>query len=97
MLERRRELALLRASGFDAADLSKMILAENAFLVIAGLVIGAVCAYCGASDGAAPGRYASVLSLAVLLFAVAAVGLLTSFVAVRAAIRAPILDALRSE
>ena len=98
VLERRRELALLRAAGFDTADLSTMILAENAFLVIVGLVIGAVCACIAVLPtvlrrGGTPPWF----SLAVLLLAVAAAGLFTSFLAVRAAIRTPILDALRSE
>ena len=75
-----------------------MILAENTFLVIAGLVIGAVCACIAVLPtvlrrGGTPPWF----SLAVLLLAVAAGGLLTSFLAVRAAIRTPILDALRSE
>jgi putative ABC transport system permease protein len=98
VLERRRELALLRAAGFDTGDLSTMILAENAFLVIVGLVIGAVCACIAVLPtvlrrGGTPPWF----SLAVLLLAVAAAGLLTSFLAVRAAIRTPILNALRSE
>jgi putative ABC transport system permease protein len=98
VLERRRELALLRASGFNAGDLSKMILAENAFLVFAGLVIGAACA----SIAVLPtvlrrGGTPPVLALIGLLFTVAAAGFLTSLVAVRGAIRAPILNALRSE
>jgi putative ABC transport system permease protein len=98
VLERRRELALLRASGFNARDLSKMILAENAFLVIAGLAIGAACA-CIAVLPTVLHRGGSPpwLSLALLLLAVCAVGLVASLLAVRAAIRAPILNALSSE
>ena len=37
ILERRRELALLRASGYSTQDLSTMILAENTFLLVSGL------------------------------------------------------------
>jgi len=44
VLERRRELALLTAVGFRPSNLAAMILAENALVLVAGLVIGAVCA-----------------------------------------------------
>ena len=40
VLERRRELALMRAVGYNARHLSLMVLAENAFLLFAGLVTG---------------------------------------------------------
>ena len=44
VLERRRELALLRAVGYRPRHLSVMVLAENLFLLVAGLATGAVCA-----------------------------------------------------
>ncbi len=98
ILERRRELGLMRASGFDGRALTKMILAENAFIIITGLIIGAGCAGVAVlptvtrRGGAFP-----LLSLGMLIPAVAMVGLLTSYLAVRSAIKEPILNALRSE
>ena len=44
VLERRRELALLRAVGYDRGRISMMILAEAALLLGAGLAAGAGCA-----------------------------------------------------
>ena len=44
VLERRRELALLAAVGYRRTNLAAMILAENALVLVGGLVIGAACA-----------------------------------------------------
>src|SRR6185369_16867266 len=44
VLGRRRELALLRAVGYNARHFSVMVLAENSLLLFSGLVTGAVCA-----------------------------------------------------
>jgi putative ABC transport system permease protein len=98
VLERRRELALLRASGFNVKHLSAMILAENVFLLVAGLVIGAVCASIAVlptvlERGGSPPWLAFVF----LLGSVLAAGVIASLIAVRFAVRAPILSALRSE
>jgi ABC-type antimicrobial peptide transport system permease subunit len=44
VLERRRELALLRALGYTRSDFLTMVVAENVFLLVAGLIIGTCCA-----------------------------------------------------
>jgi ABC-type antimicrobial peptide transport system permease subunit len=44
VLERRRELALLRALGYRRAHFLAMTVAENALLLGGGLLAGAVCA-----------------------------------------------------
>src|SRR5690606_6020661 len=44
VLERRGELALLRAVGFSHRHLGTIVLAESVSLLIAGIVIGAACA-----------------------------------------------------
>ena len=44
VLERRRELALLRAVGYDARHITVMIGAETLFLLLSGLAAGAGCA-----------------------------------------------------
>jgi ABC-type antimicrobial peptide transport system permease subunit len=97
-LERRRELALLRATGFDTSDISRMILAENIFLLAAGLIVGIVCACIAVlptvlqRGGSPPWITILVLSAGVVI-----VGFGASYVAVRAAVQSPILAALRSE
>jgi hypothetical protein len=98
VLERRRELALLRAVGYDRQRLSVMIVAEAAFLLGSGLVVGVVCAAIAIApawlgrSGSRPGA-----GLAVLLGGVIVAGLVSSLVATRAALAGRMLDALRAE
>lgn len=97
VLERRQELALLRATGFNTQNLSAMILAENLFLLITGLFTGAICASIAVlptvlQRGGTPPWFA----LVALVIAVLIVGLVASLLAVKAAVRSPILETLRS-
>ncbi len=98
VLERRRELALMRAVGYNAGHLSLMVLAENAFLLFAGLAIGAGCAVVAIAPAwLERGGGAPLLSLGGLLFIVIATGLAASLAATVAAVRSPLLGALRAE
>src|SRR5262249_24238075 len=45
VMERRKEQALLRAVGYRPEHLRTLIIAENAFLFIAGTAIGGICAF----------------------------------------------------
>jgi putative ABC transport system permease protein len=98
VLERRRELALLRAVGYDARRISIVIVAEVSVLVGVGLVAGVACAAVAiapawlARQQTGPGT-----GLLVVLVLVAVAGLMSSLVAVRAATRGRILDALSAE
>ncbi len=98
-LERRRELALLGAVGYRQRHFVVMLAAENALLLAGGLAIGAVCAALAIAPAVAErgGRLPLTSGGALLLFAVFVTGLLSSLVATRAATRAPLLTALRSE
>src|SRR4029450_5420924 len=42
VLERRRELALLRALGYTQADFFTMVVAENVLLLVSGLAVGTI-------------------------------------------------------
>ncbi|MEE3201822.1 MAG: FtsX-like permease family protein [Acidobacteriota bacterium] len=98
VLERRRELALMRAVGYNAGHLSLMVLAENTFLLFGGLLVGTGCALIAIAPALIErGGDMSMLSLAVLLFIVVAAGLTASIAATIAAIRSPLLSALRAE
>jgi len=98
VLERRRELALLRAVGYTPRDLGIMVLAENVFLLLRGVATGIVCAVLAILPAmASRGWNLASLSLEWLLFAVMAAGLMASLVATQAALRAPLLASLRSE
>jgi ABC-type antimicrobial peptide transport system permease subunit len=98
VLERRRELALLRAVGYNARHVSLMIAAETAFVLGTGVVTGALCAAIAIAPawlgrgGSPPG-----LGLVALLAAVLIVGLLSSIAATRAALSGKVLEALRAE
>jgi len=98
VLERRRELALLRALGYRNADFFVMVMAENLLLLICGLSVGALCALLAIAPmlidrgGRLPGATLGLLLLGVLL-----TGLLASLGATAAALRSPLLSALRSE
>jgi putative ABC transport system permease protein len=83
VIERRPELALLSAIGFRQSDRVKLILSENAFLLVLGLGVGTGCALLGivptlitAKEGIALGP------LVLTLLAVLMVGLAASVVAV---------------
>jgi ABC-type lipoprotein release transport system permease subunit len=98
VLERRRELALLRAVGYRPRHLFTMVLAENVFLLLMGLATGAVCAALATAPAvSARGGHVPLASLAVLLALVAATGIVSSAVATAAALGSPLLDALKSE
>ena len=98
VLERRRELALLRALGYKPWHFLVMVVAENALLLTAGLVAGTVCAGLAIAPALWDrGGPQSLLSPALLLVGVLVVGLLASVGATIAALRTPLLAALRAE
>ena len=98
VVERRSELALLRAVGFQPKTLGTMVLAENAMLLCWGLATGTMCAVVSmlphlASVGADT-EWLGVLGLLLLVFVV---GTAAAFFAVREAVRTPIVATLRGE
>jgi putative ABC transport system permease protein len=97
VLERRRELALLRAIGYNSAHFALMVLAENAFLVCCGLATGALCALIAIGPAfVSRGGHLPAVSLWLLL-SVLVTGLAASLAATWAALRTPLLPALRAE
>lgn len=98
VLERRKELALLRAVGYNAEHFRLMALAENLFLLVCGLLTGTVCALLAIAPAFfARGGHLPTISLALLLFAVFIVGILASMLATASALKSPLLPALRAE
>jgi ABC-type antimicrobial peptide transport system permease subunit len=98
VLERRRELALLRAVGYNRRRVSQMILAEAVLLLGAGLGAGVLSALLAVGPawtghgGGGPG-----VMLAVLLGGVVLAGIVSSVLATRAALSGGMLEALRAE
>ena len=99
VLERRRELALLGAVGYGRRHIFTIVVAENLLLLAWGLAIGAASALVAIAPAALErgGRAPVASAGALLLVAVFFAGLISSFVATRAALRTPLLNALRSE
>jgi len=98
VMERRKELALLRAVGYRSQHLRTMVIAENAYLLIAGTLIGTVAAMVAILPAFLQrGGHLPNPSLALLLFAVPVAGLAVSLIAVRIVARAPLLETLRAE
>jgi ABC-type antimicrobial peptide transport system permease subunit len=98
VLERRQELALLRAVGYRRRILSGIIVAENLVLMGWGLLSGTICAFLAILPALHPRGASFPLGMACLiLMAVLAAGLASSLLAVLAAFRSPLLAALRSE
>jgi ABC-type antimicrobial peptide transport system permease subunit len=98
VMERRRELALLRAVGYNSSHFALMVLAENIFLLLCGLASGTICALLAVAPVFfGRGGHLPNLSLVVLLVLVLLSGLSASLVATLAALRSPLIPALKTE
>ena len=99
VLERRRELALLGATGYRRQHIFAIVVSENALLLGWGLAIGSACALVAVVPAVIErgGRLPAAGSAALLVTAVFVAGLVSSAVATRAALRTPLLEALRAE
>ena len=97
-LERGGELATLRAFGFRRNTLSLMLLAENGFLLLIGILIGTVSALIAVVPHlTTPGAQVPWLSLTMTLVSVFLVGVVASAIAVYFALRRPLLPALKHD
>src|SRR5437868_12375631 len=98
VFERRRELALLRAVGYNSSHFAAMVITENVLMLCCGLVVGFVCALLAIAPVLVErgGRLPNI-SLGLLLLAVLLSGATASLVATLAALRSPLLPALRAE
>jgi len=97
VLERRAELATLRAIGFRRSRLQALVLLENAFLLLTGLAIGAVAGAAAAAPRlASTGQNLPWFSLGMILLGVFAIGMASSTLAVRSVARLPLVTSLRA-
>jgi len=98
VMERRGELALMRAAGFRGRRLALLVILEHAVLLVGGLTAGVLAAALAVLPQYVwGGAQVPWLSLVGMLAAVLAAGLAAGVAAVRAALRAPLLAALREE
>jgi len=98
VFERRKELALLRAVGYNSSHFAAMVITENVLMLVLGLAVGFVCALLAIAPVLFErgGRLPNV-SLGLLLLAVLLSGATASLVATLAALRSPLLPSLRAE
>jgi ABC-type antimicrobial peptide transport system permease subunit len=98
VIERRGELALLRAAGFSRARLARMVMCEHAVLLLGGLVLGTLAALAAViPHGALGNAQAPWGELSGWLAIVLLVGLASGWLALRAMARAPLIAALRGD
>jgi putative ABC transport system permease protein len=98
VLERRGELGLMQALGFQPAALCSLVLGEHIALLVSGLLLGVACALIAVwpsltqGGGDLPIAFLASLLCGVLLF-----GLFVCWLAVTNALKARLLDAIRRE
>jgi hypothetical protein len=98
VLERRRELALLAAVGYERRVLGQLILRENVALLLWGLVCGVIAAAVAITPVLATrGAQFSYASMLGLLAGVLLVGITASVLATRASLRGSDWSALRAQ
>ena len=96
VFERRGELALMQAIGFESSQLRRWILTEHLLLLGAGLGIGSLTAFIAVLPAVMnPGSGVPWTSLVITLGLVGLNGLIWTFVSVHRALQARILDGLR--
>jgi putative ABC transport system permease protein len=98
VLERRRDLGVLRAVGYTPRHLATIVAGENIFLLLCGTAIGVASASLAILPAiASRGWRLPSSSMAWLLILVLFAGMAASLLATRIALRTPLLRALRSE
>lgn len=98
MLERRGELAMLRAVGFGRGRLKRMVFYEHWGLMLAGLACGVISAIVAVIPAVqSPGGQVPYLSLLVTVVAIGLSGAVWVWLAGTLALRGALLDALRNE
>ena len=97
IIERRGELATLRAFGFGRRLLSRMLFLESSFLLVSGMLIGIVAGLASifASQGHLPPF--PWFSLTITLLFIFGFGIIANAVAVTMALRSPLLATLKSD
>ncbi|MCU0915635.1 MAG: ABC transporter permease [Planctomycetes bacterium] len=98
MLERRGELAMLRAVGFGRGRLRRMVFYEHWGLLLAGLACGVISAMVAVMPALqSPGAQVPYLSLATMVGGIALSGAVWVWLAGTLALQGRLLDALRHE
>jgi len=98
MLDRRGELAMLRAVGYNRAALKRLVFYEHSGLMLCGLVCGVVAALVAVGPALkSPGAPVPYFSLALTIAAIGFSGLIWIRIATAFTLSGKMLDALRNE
>ena len=98
VLERRKEIGLVRAIGFTPGNVRAMVLSEGMMLVAGGLLIGAGCAFVAIMPVViSRGQTLPWASLIGLIVGVMVTGAVASLAAIRVTSRTPITAAIKGE
>jgi hypothetical protein len=98
VLDRRGELAMLRAVGFDRVALKRMIFSEHSILCLCGLACGVIAALVAVGPVLkSPGAEVPYLSLTLTIIAIGISGVVWIWIATVFALSGTPLDALRNE
>jgi putative ABC transport system permease protein len=98
VMERRSEFAVMRAVGFNSQRIVRTLITEHFVLLTSGLVIGLLAALVAVAFAVFSGQSIGSLTMpAMMLGLVFVIGTLAGIIAVRRAIRVPVLEALRSQ
>ena len=96
VVERQRELGLMRAIGFSRQKLSRMVLSENSWLLGLGMLTGIVSALFATLPHLLVGSASMPWGQLLIMFGmIALVGVVTGFAASRVISRMPLLQSLR--
>jgi hypothetical protein len=96
-MERRSELAAMRAIGFTRERLTWLLTLENAWQLFRGMIIGTIAAGFAAVPAILGGQQAAgIIGTATMLLGIVVVGLLASWISAILAMRWPLGQALRS-
>ena len=97
IIERRGELATLRAFGFRRQLLSRMLFLESCFLLAVGMLIGIVAGLVAILGSHGHLHSFPWVSLTITLLFIFGFGIIANAIAVAVALRSPLLSTLKSE
>jgi putative ABC transport system permease protein len=92
---RRKEFALMLASGFTESNLRKIIIGEQVFIILAGILTGLISGIVSTLPSISSGGGVQWLSLLAITSAIAVTGIISLSVAVRSISDIPLIASLR--
>ena len=96
-MERRGELAVMRATGFSRTRLAQMVILENSALMVTGILCGVIASFAAGIPYMLIGQARlAIIEPIWLVSIVFVVGISAGMLAVGRVLRAPLLESLRN-